>query len=156
MPPRCRFALLLAIALLAPGCGNNYVTNPDVSRAIIDVSVSPNPVTGTQDALTGSVSAPHTITITETNGLGGEVVFVSSAVYDLATGKQVALNYYDSADLIVYVGSKRVEPLGTLVVSQTANDTLSDFSKAANLVVSVQLTDDRKNLINASLLVKIE
>jgi hypothetical protein len=77
-------------------------------------------------------------------------------VYDLATGKQVALNYYDSADLIVYVGSKRVEPLGTLVVSQTANDTLSDFSKAANLVVSVQLTDDRKNLINASLLVKIE
>lgn len=156
MTPCRRFALLLAGALLAPGCGSNNVTIPDISRAIVDVSVDPNPVAGTQNALTGSVSAPYTITITETNGLGGEVVFVSSAVYDPTTGKQVALNYYDSADLIVYVGSKRVEPLGTLVVAQTASYTLSDLSKAANLVVSVQLKDDRKNLINTSLLVKIE
>jgi hypothetical protein len=156
MASRRRFALLLAGALLAPGCGSNNVTIPDISRAIIDVSVSPNPAVGTQNPITGSVSAPYTITITETNGLGGEVVFVSAAVYDPATGKQVALNYYDGADLVVYVGSKRVEPLGTLVVAQTASYTLSDLSKAANLAVSVQLKDDRKNLVNTSLLVKIE
>ncbi len=42
--------------------------------------------------------------------------FVSAAVYDPETGKQVALNYYDSSDLVVYVGSKHIEPLGTLVV----------------------------------------
>lgn len=156
MASRRRFTLLLAGALLAPGCGSNNVTIPDISRAIIDISVEPNPVAGTQNALTASVSAPYTITITETNGLGGEVMFVSAAVYDPATGKQVSLSYYDGADLVVYVGSKRVEALGTLVVPQTASYTLSDLSKAANLTVSVQLKDDRKNLINTSFLVKIE
>jgi hypothetical protein len=54
------------------------------------------------------------------------------------------------------VGGKRLEPLGTLAIPQTASYVLPDFSKAANLVVSVQLKDDRSNLINTSLLVKIE
>jgi hypothetical protein len=77
-------------------------------------------------------------------------------VYDPASGKQVALTYYDGSDLIVYVGSKHIDPLGTLVVPQTASYTLADLSKAADLSVSVQLVDDRKNLVMTSLLVKIE
>ena len=156
MTPRRRLSLLLAGALLVPGCGNNNVTTPNVTRAVLDISVTPNPAVGTQDALTGSVSAPYTITITETNGLGGDVSFVSAAVYDPASGKQVALTYYDGSDLIVYVGSKHIDPLGTLVVPQTASYTLADLSKAADLSVSVQLVDDRKNLVMTSLLVKIE
>jgi hypothetical protein len=156
MTPRRRFSLLLAGALLAPACGNNNPTIPDVTRAVIDISVSPNPAVGTQNALTGSVSAPYKITITETNGLGGDVSFVSAAVYDPVSGKQVALNYYDGSDLVVYVGSKHIDPLGTLVVPQTASYTLADLSKAANLSVSVQLVDDRKNLVMTSVLVKIE
>ena len=157
MTPRRRLSLLLlAGALLAPGCGNNNVTIPDVTRAVIDISVSPNPAVGTQNPLTGGVTAPYQITITETNGLGGDVTFVSAAVYDPVSGKQVALNYSDGADLVVYVGSKHLDPLGTLVVPQTANYVLADFSKAAQLSVSVQLVDDRKNLVMTSVLVKIE
>ena len=56
----------------------------------------------------------------------------------------------------MYLGSKRVEPQGTLVVPQTASYTLSDYSKAADLVVTVQIKDDRGNLINRRVLVKIE
>ena len=145
--------LLLAGALLAPACGNDNMTLPDVTRAVLDVTVDPNPIPGTQDELTLAVSATYTITITEISGLGGEVMFVSSAVYEPSTGRQVALNYYDGADLVVYQGGKRLEPLGTLVLPQSTGYTLSDYTKPANLVVSVQLKDDRTNLIYTSLIV---
>jgi hypothetical protein len=154
--PRRPLAALLAAALLAPACGNNNVTIPDVTRAVLNVTVDPNPIPGTQNELTLAVSATYTITVTETAGLGGELAFVSAAVYEPSTGRLVALNYYDAADLVVYHGGKRLEPLGTLVLPQTTSYTLSDYTKPANLVVSVQLKDDRTNLINTSLLVKIE
>jgi len=155
-PLRAVVPALLAGALLAPACGNDNPTIPDVTRAALQVTVEPNPVTGTQDPLTLSVSAAFKITITETNGLGGEVQFVSASVFEPATGRQVALSYYDSTDLVVYQGSKRIEPLGQIVLQQSTSYTLSDFSKPAELVVTVQLKDDRTNLIYTSLLVKIE
>ena len=156
MSKRPLLAVLLAGALLAPACGNDNVTLPDVVRAVLAVTVDPNPIPGTQNELTLAVSATYTITITETAGLGGEVDFVSATVYDPSTGQQVALNYYDGADLVVYQGAKRIEPLGQLVLAQSASYALPDYSKAANLVVTVQLKDDHTNLIYTSLLVKIE
>jgi len=156
MSKRPLLVVLLAGALLAPACGNDNITLPDVTRAALSIAVDPNPILGTQNELTLSVSATYTITITEMAGLGGEVLFVSAAVFEPSTGQQVALTYYDGADLVVYQGSKRLEPLGQLVLAQTASYTLSDYTKPANLVVSVQLKDDRTNLIYTSLLVKIE
>jgi hypothetical protein len=156
MSKRPLLVALLAGALLAPACGNDNITLPDVTRAVLSITVDPNPILGTQNELTLSVSATYTITITEMAGLGGEVLFVSAAVFEPSTGQQVALTYYDGSDLVVYQGSKRLEPLGQLVLAQTASYTLSDYSKPANLVVSVQLKDDRTNLIYTSLLVKIE
>ncbi|HSD29814.1 MAG TPA: hypothetical protein VLL75_21100 [Vicinamibacteria bacterium] len=153
--PHVLLPALLAGALLGPGCSNSPTT-PDASRAVIEVSVEPNPVTGTQNELTFAVSATYSITIQEAGGLGGEIVFISAAVYEPSTGRQVALNYYDSADLVVYQGGKRLEPLGQLVVPQTTSYTLSDFTKPADLVVTVQVKDDRTNLIYSSLLVKIQ
>jgi len=151
-----RLALLLAGALLAPACGNNNVTLPDVTRAVLEVTVDPNPVPGTQNEITGSVSGAYSVVITETNGLGGDLVFVNSQVFDPETGLLVALNYFDAADLVVFVGGKRVEPGGTLTVPQTTSYTLPDYRKPALLAVSVQMKDDRGNLLNQSVLVKIE
>lgn len=147
---------VLAGALLAPGCGGDNPTVPDVPRAVIEISVEPNPIAGTQNELTFAVSATYTITVNETRGLGGEVMFISAAVYEPSTGRQVALNYYDGTDLVVYQGGKRIEPLGQLVVPQTTSYTLSDFTKPADLVVTVQFKDDRTNLVYSSLLVKIQ
>ena len=156
---RRRRAALVAAALLAlvlPSCGSDSSTLPDVFAAVIQVTVEPNPVIGTQNLLTGSVSATYKITIDELAGLGGEVQFVSSTVFDPATGAQVALNYYDSDDLTVFVGSKRIEPKGTLVVPQTVSYTLPDFAKATSVTVSVQVKDDRDNISTRSLLVPIQ
>ena len=152
-----RLALLLAGALLAPGCGDDNPAAPGgATRAIIEVTVDPNPVPGAQSPLTGAISAAYRVVITEVNGLGGEVLFVSSQIYDPETGLQVALNYFDGADLLVFVGSKRVEALGTLVVPQTSGYVLPDYRKPAQLAVNVQMKDDRGNLLNQSVLVKIE
>jgi len=156
MALRRRLALVLAVALLAPACGEDTVTNPGSSRAVIEVTVDPNPVPGSQNPLTGAISVGYKVVITEVNGLGGEVLFVSSQIYDPETGLQVALTYFDSADLLVFVGSKRVEALGSLTVSQTSSYILPDFRQPAQLAVNVQMKDDRGNLLNQSVLVKIE
>src|SRR5512143_2546289 len=83
---RLAFPALLAGALVAPGCGNNNVTLPDVTRSAIEVTVDPNPIDGTQNELTFAVTATYKVTLKEANGLGGEVQFISSAVYEPSTG----------------------------------------------------------------------
>ena len=153
---RLRLPLVLLAALLAPACGEDTGTIPDVSRAEIAVTVDPNPVPPSQNALTGAVSIGYRVTITETRGLGGEILFVSAQVYDPETGLLHALTYFDSADLVVFVGDKRVEAGGTLVVPQTTSYILPDFRVNALLAVNVQMKDDRDNLINQSVLVKVE
>jgi hypothetical protein len=155
MSLRSRLALALVAALLVPGCGDN-VTTPTDARAVIVVTVDPTPVLGSQNVLTGVVSVGYKIVITETNGGSGEVIFVSAQIYDPETGQQVALTYFDGADLVVFVGSKKIEPNGTLIVPQTSSYILPDFRTAAQLTVNVQMKDDQGTLLNQSLLVKIE
>ena len=146
---------LLLTALLLPACSDNTTSIPDVPRAVILVGVVPNPVIGVQNTLTGSVSAAYVVQIRELAGLGGAVQFVSSTVFDPETGAQVATNYFDSANLKVFVGSDRVEPNGELEITQTTNYTLPDFAVEADLSVSIQAVDDQGNLINQSVLVPV-
>ena len=155
MALRRRLALVLAAALLAPACGNN-VTLPSGDRAVITVTVDPNPVPGSQNPLTGAISVAYKVVITEVNGGSGKVLFVSSQIYDPETGQQVASTYFDSSDLIVFVGSDTIDPRGTLTVPQTACYILPDYRKLAQLAVNVQMKDSRGTLINQSVLVKIE
>ena len=155
MTPRRRLALLLALALLAPAC-EDEVSNPSGKRAAITITVDPNPVPPSQSPLTGAVSVGYKVVITETNGGSGEVLFVSTQIYDPETGAQVSLTYFDGADLIVFVGSKKIEPNGTLTVPQTASYILPDYRTVAQMTVNVQIQDDQGTLLNQSLLVKIE
>jgi hypothetical protein len=155
-----RRAALAAAAVVAivvmPSCESDTTSPTDVLNAVVQVTVEPNPVPAVQNPLTGSVSASYRITIAELAGLGGEVQFVSSTVYNPADGQQVAVNYFDSTDLTVFVGSNRLEPGGTLAVPQTLSYILPDLGRAASVTVAVQVKDDRQNLINRSLLVPIQ
>ena len=148
-------ALALAAALL-PGCGNNNNTITSIPRAALTVAVDPAPVPPSQNVLTGVVSIGYKIHITETAGLGGTMQFVSSSVYDPATGALLSLTYFDGDDLVVFVGTKRINPGETLTVPQTMSYALPDLSKNATLVVNAQMLDDRDNIINQSVLVKVE
>jgi hypothetical protein len=84
------------------------------------------------------------------------VQFVSAAVFDPESGALTALVYFDGVDLVVFVGSKRIEASGTLVVPETLNYLLSDGRKEATVVITVQVKDDRGNLLNSSVLAKIQ
>lgn len=155
---RSRLRALAAViaALLLPACGNDTPTAGEASRAVIAISVDPNPIPPSQNVLTGSVSIGYRITINELAGLGGEILFVASQVFDPASGNLVSLTYFDSADLVVFVGKKRLEANGTLVVPQTGSYILPDLSTNATLTINVQLKDDKDNIVNQSLLVKIQ
>ena len=153
---RLRLPFVLLAALLAPACGEDTPTLGQAQRAAIVVTVDPNPVPPSQNQLTGAVSIGYKVTITETQGLGGEILFVSAQVYDPETGLLHALTYFDGADLLVFVGEKRIEPGGTLEVPQTTSYILPDFRINALLAINVQMEDDRDNLINQSVLVKVE
>ena len=151
-----RLAFVLLAALLLPACGNDTPTTPGAVRAAIGITVDPAPVPPSQNPLTGTVSIGYRITITELNGLGGELQFVSSQVYDPETGLLASLTYFDGADLIVFVGKKDIDPGGTLVVPQTQSYILPDFRTTALLAINVQMKDDHDNVINQSVLVKVE
>lgn len=156
---KIRLAVLapLALSLLLPSCGNNQPTLPDVIRAGLLVSVTPSPVPPSQNVLSGVISIGYLVTITEVLGLGGEVLFVSAQVYDPETGlPAAAISYFDGNDLIVFVGTKRIEAGGTMEVPQSTSYVLPDFRVNALLAVNVQMRDDRDNLVNQSILVKIE
>jgi hypothetical protein len=149
-------AVLLAAAM-APACGGSTPTVPSgVTRAAITLAVDPNPVPAVVNALTLTVSGSYKITVSETNGLGGELIFVSSTVFDPETGAQVAINYYDGSDLVVFVGAKRIEASKSLTIPQTISYVLPESRTAANLTVAAQFKDDRGNLINQALQVQLK
>lgn len=118
--------------------------------------MAPNPVPAVVNPLTATVSGSYTITVSETQGLGGELVFVSSTVFDPVTGGQVGLNYYDGNDLLVFVGAKRIEASTSLSIPQTISYVLPESRTAANLTVAAQFKDDRGNLLNQALQVQIK
>jgi hypothetical protein len=146
--------VIVLAAILLPAC-NDSTTIPNIPRAVIVVTVEPKPVIGAQNILTGSVSAAYVVQIRELAGLGATITFINSTVFDPETGLQVSTNFYDSADLKVFIGTDRIEPSGELDVTQTASYTLPDFRVNADLTANVQAIDDQGNLINYSTLVRV-
>ncbi len=158
LPRRSPLPLAAVMALLLPGCSDNTTTPPlpNVARSAIQVTVVPTPVVADQNTASGTVTASYRVLIQEQNGLGCEVLFVNASVFDPETGLPVALNYYDGSDLMVFVGSKRVEASQQLAVPQTVQYRLPDQRKEADLAILVQIKDDRANVTNQAVQVKIE
>jgi len=148
-------AALLLLAALAGGCGSNTPTpTPGVGVAALTLTVAPNPVATVQSSPLGPTFAVrYTATLTETNGLGGTIELLTSSLYDDATGVLIARNQFDDADLLVFVGAKRVEPNASLAIPQELTYAAA-AKRAASLVVSTRFRDDRGNLIEPTLLVK--
>jgi hypothetical protein len=125
-----------------------------VTRAVLTLAVDPNPVPPRASGTLGFANISYRVLIRESAGLGGEFIFAT--VFDETSGRSVGVNNFDAADLIVFIGSKRLEGGQSLEISQQIDYALPQDSAGARLVVSVQFRDDRGNVINQSLLVKIE
>jgi hypothetical protein len=164
MSPRARRSVALLALILAaglgPGCSsdNPVAPTPGVDLAVISLSVDPNPITAQNSATAGfTFTAQFTVIIQETSGVGGTVQDVRSTLYDPVTGITIALNNYDDKDLIVFSGTSRLDPKGTLKVQQVLNYSVpsNNLSREANLTVFIQVKDDHANILTQSLLVKV-
>ena len=109
--------LAAASILLASACGSDPVSPTDIERAVITVNTDPNPIPAVASTRVGTTfSARFKVVIKEIAGQGGEVQAVNTTLYDDLSGAIVGLVNYDTSDLLVFVGQKRVEANGTLEV----------------------------------------
>jgi hypothetical protein len=153
-----RSALILVLALALPSCSSNTPSTPSgVLRAVLALTVTPNPVK------TNLSSAPvlvvqYTVKVAETAGLGGEVQYVNGTIFNQATGATIAFSSYDTSDILVFVGSKRLEAGKSIDVPQQLNFVLPTGTTSINavLTVAVQVKDDRGNFVNQSILVPVQ
>ena len=153
---RHRSAALLALTLAAalPGCSNTPTVPSGITRAVITVAVDPNPVPITTSTTSiGLHKVSYKVVVTETAGLGGEFVHIESTIFDDTTGLSMGVNNYDAADLIVFVGSKRLEANKSVEIAQQIDFVLPATFTGGRIAVSVQFRDDRANVLNQSILV---
>jgi hypothetical protein len=151
--PFLRLAVALVLAVALAGCGNSTPTPTGVPSAAITLTVAPNPIpTVTTSGSTFVVR--WTSTIKEIAGQGATVELVAAALFDEATGVVIAANAFDDKDLIVFVGSKRVEANSKLDIPQELSYTAT-IRRPAFLIVRVRVKDDRGNTLEQQLLVKV-
>jgi hypothetical protein len=156
MPRTSRLALLALVvaAALVPACGSDTPSVPEgVLRARIVLSVAPSPLAPI--ATPPVYSLRYTVTITEANGLGGELEYVNGTVFDDASGVALAFNNYDSSDLLVFVGTKRIDAGGSRPVTQQIDYALADPAQKVVLTINIQFKDDRGNFVSQSILVRV-
>jgi hypothetical protein len=147
-----------AAVVLAVGC-NNTASPTSVAKAQITVSVVPTPVTAIASQRVGfTFAAPFKVVINEVAGQGGEVEEVTSTLYDLGGLGEVGELSYDSSDLVVFVGSKRVEANGSLTVPMQIDYVIASdaTAKDAFLNVVVRFKDDKANNLRATTLVRVQ
>lgn len=153
----CRAVVWVAALAALGSCGGNSPTVPSgVTRAFIVVTVSPNPLPAVITSAIGPVfTSQWKVKITESAGLGGDLQEVRASIFDDATGILVGSTAFDDRDLVVFVGTKRVEGGGILEIDQQLSYSLSASQTAAALTVQVRFKDDRGNVQDQALLVKI-
>ncbi len=146
----------LGVACLA--CGSSTPTSTPGLVAFLTLEVTPNPVASTLYSTIGpAYAATWTTSIIESAGQGGTVQFVKASVYDNTTGALLATSNFDDKDLVVFVGSNRVEANSALAVPQQATFTPSTgVGKAATLTVTVTFKDDTGVVQERSILAKVE
>jgi hypothetical protein len=149
-------AALAALALaVVPGCSSSGPSVPEgVLRSQIVLSVTPSPLVPVS-AVPPVFSIRYTVKIAEIAGLGGEIQYVNGTVFDDVSGLTVAVNNYDDSDILVFVGSKRIDGGQSRDVNQQIDYALPLNSTKAILTINVQFKDDRGNFVTQSILVRV-
>lgn len=155
--PRLSRTLCAAAIVATAACGSSSPTAPSTgASALITLTVAPNPVLSAITNPLGPVyTATWTVTIKEGGSVGGAVQSVKATVFDNATGLVAASTAYDDKDLLVFVGKNRVESGGTLDVPLQVSYVLTTLDQKASLTISTSVKDDKGNLVESSVLVKV-
>jgi hypothetical protein len=154
------FIAAVAIATALPACEyfNKGPTTPAPSpspgTAVLAITVAPDPlkilwVCPVSDTYCyGSLDS--TVTVTETAGVGGRVDNVDFTVRDALLGIELTTLHLSSEDIKAKAGTNRIEAMGKLAVRPIVEG--YPVKKAIprpslNIDVSVQVTDDKNNVV---------
>lgn len=148
---------LILTALLATACSGSSPTEPaQASRASITVTTSPTSQVATCVNTNALCGATVTVTIQESAGLGGNIDFINSSFRNTAGTIGDAANFPGSM-IVTMSGTNRISARGSLTVPTTGTTRIGNLwsqnggvGRVGVLVITVQMTDDRGNVITAT------
>ena len=154
------FIAAVAIALALPGCEyfdkgpTTPTASPSPGTAALSIAVAPDPlkilwVCPIADTYCfGSLDS--TVTVTETAGVGGRVDNVDFTVRDALLGIELTTLHLSSDDIKAKAGTNRIEAMGKLAVRPIVEGypVKKDIPRPSlNIDISVQMTDDKNNIV---------
>jgi len=157
------FIAAVAIAAALPACEyfDKGPTTPSASpspgTAVLSIAVAPDPlkilwVCPIADTYCyGSLDS--TVTVTETAGVGGRVDNVDFTVRDALLGIELTTLHLSSDDIKAKAGTNRIEPMGKLAVRPIVEGypVKKDIPRPSlNIDISVQVTDDKNNVVKTT------
>jgi hypothetical protein len=163
MKKETAFITAIAIAIALPACEyfNKGPTTPAPSpspgTAALSISVAPDPlkvlwVCPIADTYCfGSLDS--TVTVTETAGVGGRVDDVDFIVRDSVLGVELTKIHLSSDEVKAKAGTNRIEAMGKLAVRPIIEGypLKKDIPRPSlNIDISVQLTDDKNNVVKTT------
>lgn len=139
------------------GCGGgSSPTAPSPVRAQWNVTASPSPIIAGGGGYGYQYSADFTVTVKETSGgVGGNVNFVNATIRNDTTGVELGTINFSATEIIDQAGSNHVAARGTLNIPLGFYYTLAWGGRQATLTIAIQLADDRGNVTNRSLELKV-
>jgi len=157
------FIAAVAIAAALPACEyfdkgpTTPAASPSPGTAVLSIAVAPDPlkilwVCPIADTYCyGSLDS--TVTVTETAGVGGRVDNVDFTVRDALLGIELTTLHLSSDDIKAKAGTNRIEPMGKLAVRPIVEGypVKKDIPRPSlNIDISVQLTDDKNNVVKTT------
>ncbi|HEU0105649.1 MAG TPA: hypothetical protein VFT38_05725 [Vicinamibacteria bacterium] len=154
------FIAAVAVALALPGCEyfdkgpTTPAASPSPGTAALSIAVAPDPlkilwVCPIADTYCfGSLDS--TVTVTETAGVGGRVDNVDFTVRDALLGIELTTLHLSSDDIKAKAGTNRIEAMGKLAVRPIVEGypVKKDIPRPSlNIDISVQMTDDKNNIV---------
>ena len=157
------FIAAVAIAIALPACEyfdkgpTTPAPSPSPGTAALSISVAPDPlkilwVCPIADTYCyGSLDS--TVTVTETAGVGGRVDNVDFTVRDSLLGIELTTLHLSSEDIKAKAGTNRIEPSGKLAVRPIVEGypVRNNIPRPSlNIDISVQVTDDKNNVVKST------
>jgi hypothetical protein len=157
------FIVAVAIAAALPACEyfdkgpTTPAASPSPGTAALSIAVAPDPlkilwVCPIADTYCyGSLDS--TVTVTETAGVGGRVDNVDFTVRDALLGIELTTLHLSSEDIKAKAGTNRIEAMGKLAVRPIVEGypVKKDIPRPSlNIDISVQVTDDKNNVVKAT------
>ena len=154
------FIAAVAIAAALPACEyfdkgpTTPAASPSAGTAALSIAVAPDPlkilwVCPIADTYCyGSLDS--TVTVTETAGVGGRVDNVDFTVRDALLGIELTTLHLSSEDIKAKAGTNRIEAMGKLAVRPIVEGypVKKDIPRPSlNIDISVQVTDDKGNVV---------